>query len=289
MCLAAIALGPAHPRFVFVVAANRDEFHDRPTAPLAWWEDDRDILAGRDLQAGGSWLGLSRSGRFALLTNVRAPSAAESGAPSRGTLVADWLQDNTGAQTFWAAQASLGHRPYNLIAADLAQGACWWMNPELPAPQRMDCGLHGLSNAQLDTPWPKVQVLKQRVADAMAACADAGQLAQRLFAALTDDALSDDAELPHTGVPLDLERALSAAFIRAPQRGYGTRCSTVVISAAGSTHVWERSYARDGTPAATRHEVLPGWPPQTSARTISTCGMPASSNAAPRSAKPARA
>jgi len=286
MCLSAIALDPTHPRFTFVVAANRDEFHARPAAALAWWPDRPGILAGRDLQAGGSWLGLSRDGRFALLTNVRGATADRG--PSRGTLVPDWLQGDGDVHHFWSVQR--GHAAYNLIAADFARGECWWMNPELPAPQRMAAGLHAVSNARLDTPWPKLRLLKHRVADAMAACDDAQQLSQRLFAALADDAPADDTELPHTGVPLDVERALSAAFIRMPQHAYGTRCSTVVIGdASGNTQVWERSYTSDGIPAATRHEMLVGWPPQTSARTISTCGMPASSNGAPRSANPARA
>jgi uncharacterized protein with NRDE domain len=289
MCLSAIALDAAHPRFTFVVAANRDEFHDRPAAPLAWW-DDAPILAGRDLQAGGSWLGLSRAGRFALLTNVRGPQPNTG--PSRGTLVVDWLRGDMTAAAFRAARRE--HGAYNLIAADFARGDCWWLNPALPAPQRVRAGLHGLSNAQLDTPWPKVELLKQRVAAAMAQSADSPALAQRLLDALADDALAPDAELPRTGVPLDAERALSAAFIRMPdlrQGGYGTRCSTVVISDTdGHTQVWERSFGRDGAPTITRHEVLPGWAAcQAKERTISTCGMPASSNVSPRATKPARA
>lgn len=287
MCLSAIALDPAHPRFTFVVAANRDEFHDRPAAPLGWWGDGDGILAGRDLQAGGTWLGLSRGGRFALLTNVRGPQVNTG--PSRGTLVVDWLRGEATAEAFRAAHRE--HAAYNLIAADLARSECWWLNPALPTPQRMQAGLHGLSNGQLNTPWPKVESLKQRVAAAMTDCTDSTTLAQLLLGALADDVVAPDAELPQTGVPLEFERALSAAFIRMPQRGYGTRCSTVVISdATGHTQVWERSFDRDGAHTATRHEVLPGWAaPQASERSISTCGMPASSNGSPRAAKPARA
>jgi uncharacterized protein with NRDE domain len=285
MCLSAIALDPAHPRFTFVVAANRDEFHHRPAAPLAWW-DDAPLLAGRDLQAGGSWLGLSHSGRFALLTNVR--GAPPNSGPSRGTLVVDWLRSSETAESFRAAHRE--HEAYNLIAADFARGGCWWLNPALRAPQALGRGLHGLSNALLDTPWLKVERLKQQVATAMDDSADSATLAQRLLAALADDRVAADADLPQTGVALEFERALSAAFIRMPQRDYGTRCSTVVISdAAGQTQVWERSFDSDGQPTATRHERLGGWPPrQASERTISTCGMPASSNGSPRAVNPAR-
>jgi uncharacterized protein with NRDE domain len=290
MCLTAIALDPAHPRFTFVVAANRDEFHDRPAVPLAWWHDDPRLLAGRDLQAGGSWLGLSRSGRFALLTNVRG-SQINPG-PSRGTLVIDWLRSETTAEAFRAAHPE--HAAYNLIVADFTRGECWWLNPALPAPQPLRPGLHGLSNALLDTPWRKVERLKQQVAAATADSTDSAALAQRLLDALADDGAAPDDELPQTGVALEVERALSAAFIRMPglrQGGYGTRCSTVIITdAAGHTQVWERSFDRSGAPAGTRHEALPGWPPrsQTSVRAISTCGMPASSNISPRAVKPAR-
>jgi uncharacterized protein with NRDE domain len=290
MCLSAIALDPAHPRFTFVVAANRDEFHDRPTAPLAWWDDDERILAGRDLQAGGSWLGLSRSGRFALLTNVRGPQLNPG--PSRGTLVVDWLRSDVSAQTFRATHRE--HGAYNLIAADFAHGGCWWLNPALTAPQALGTRLHGLSNALLDTPWQKVERLKQRVAAAIDGSADSAALAQHLLHALSDERVAPDDDLPQTGVALEIERALSAAFIRMPKLwsgGYGTRCSTVVISdAAGHTQVWERSFDREGRPSGTRHEHLIGWPPprQASERAISTCGMPASSNGSPRAANPAR-
>jgi uncharacterized protein with NRDE domain len=290
MCLSAIALDPAHPRFTFVVAANRDEFHDRPAAPLAWWHDDERILAGRDLQAGGSWLGLSRSGRFALLTNVRGPQVNPG--PSRGTLVVDWLRSATTAEAFRAANRE--HAAYNLIAADFVRAECWWLNPALPGPQPLRPGLHGLSNAMLDTPWPKVERLKQQLATAIDDSQDSAALAQRLLDALADDRVAPDDDLPQTGVALEVERALSAAFIRMPglrQGGYGTRCSTVVISdAAGHTQVWERSFDRDGVQAGMRHEQLPAWPPrsQASERAISTCGMPASSNGSPRATKPAR-
>jgi uncharacterized protein with NRDE domain len=290
MCLSAIALDPGHPRFTFVVAANRDEFHDRPTAPLAWWDEDERILAGRDLQAGGSWLGMSRSGRFALLTNVRGPQV--NAGPSRGTLVVDWLRSDMSAQTFRATHRE--HGAYNLIVADFARGGCWWLNPALAAPQALETGLHGLSNALLDTPWQKVERLKLRVAAAIDDSADGAALAQRLLDALADDRVADDDDLPQTGVALEIERALSAAFIRMPKLrsgGYGTRCSTVVISdAAGHTQVWERSFDREGQPSGTRHEHLIGWPPprQASERAISTCGMPASSNDSPRAANPAR-
>jgi uncharacterized protein with NRDE domain len=207
-------------------------------------------------------------------------------------LVVDWLRSDVSAQTFRATHSE--HGAYNLIAADFARGDCWWLNPALAAPQALETGLHGLSNALLNTPCKKVERLKQRVAAAIDDSADGAALAQRLLDALADDRVADDDDLPQTGVALEIERALSAAFIRMPKLrsgGYGTRCSTVVISdAAGHTQVWERSFDREGQPSGTRHEHLFDWPPprQASERAISTCGMPASSNGSPRAANPAR-
>jgi uncharacterized protein with NRDE domain len=307
MCLAAIAIG-AHPRFPLIVAANRDEFFGRPAGALAWWTPDRGgvpILSGRDLQGGGTWLGLSPAGRFALLTNVRRPGSKNDAAPSRGSIVPTWLRGDLDADTFWTMLASAGHNPFNVIAGDVANGRWHFGTSGAASMQALDRGLFGLSNAALDTPWPKVTALKARTREALLRSLSVDDLAHRLFAALADDVIALDDALPATGIPLDWERALSPAFIRMSDRGYGTRCSTLVIterSALGTaTHVFERSFGADGSSEAVeRHARLPGWPshaavpstaplPAQSERTISTCGMPASSNTGPRSTKPARA
>lgn len=296
MCLVAIAIEQGR-RFPLVIAANRDEFRARPAQALEWWSPGvsaTPILGGRDLQSGGTWLGLTAAGRLALLTNVRDPSRNDPDAPSRGDIVPLWLRGDLPIDKFWMRVALAGHNGFNLIAADLADGECWWAANSGGLPQRLERGLWGLSNASLDTPWPKVEALKRELGDAIAAASDADALATRLLDALGNRDTAPDAALPHTGVPHDWERALSAAFIDMPEAGYGTRCSTVLLSERSGhhtvTHVFERSFDAAGQDAGLRHDVLPGWPPRVaqSARTISTWGMAASSNTGPRSTKPAR-
>lgn len=272
MCLVALALDQSR-RFPLVIASNRDEFHDRPAARLAWWTPEPgapEILSGRDLQAGGTWLGLNAAGRLALVTNVRRGGVPQDpAAPSRGTIVTRWLRGDLMLDRFWTEIALSGFSPFNLIAADFARGECFWASSEATLPKRLDRGLHGLSNAALDTPWPKLQKLKQRLADSIKALPPeeaAEQLASRLFDALADRSLAVDAELPSTGVPLDVERMLSAAFIASPDGRYGTRCSTVVITERigrrRMTHVFERSFSASTSVALLRHVRLADWPPR---------------------------
>jgi uncharacterized protein with NRDE domain len=251
MCLAAFALN-AHPRFPLVIAANRDEFFARAAAPMAWWADRPDVLAGRDLSAGGTWFGLTRSGRLALLTNVREPGRNDPAAPSRGALVLDWLASRETAPAF-AQRLVTGYNGFNLITADLTRDAWHWLSNRAPVPVALGPGIHALSNAALDTPWPKTLGLRAAMADSLAQAADADDLAARLLAALADPTPAADAELPDTGVGLARERLLSPRFIRMPDPAqpelavYGTRCSTVLIrDAVGSTRVIERSVMPDG-------------------------------------------
>lgn len=272
MCLVALALDQSR-RFPLVLASNRDEFHHRPAARLAWWAPEpgaSEILAGRDLQGGGTWLGLNAAGRLALVTNIRRGGVApDPSAPSRGAIVARWLRGAVSLDRYWTEVALSGHNPFNLIAADFARGECFWASSEATLPKRLERGLHGLSNASLDTPWPKLSRLKARLAEAVAALpSDQGaeQLAGRLFEALADRSLVADGELPSTGVPLDVERMLSAAFIASPDGRYGTRCSTVVITERVGrrrmTHVFERSFSAGSSVALMRHSRLADWPPR---------------------------
>lgn len=265
MCLAAFALN-AHPRFPLVIAANRDEFFARAAAPLAWWHDHPDILAGRDLSAGGTWFGLTRAGRLALLTNVREPGRQIIDAPSRGELVVDWLTSTQDAPAF-AAGLQPGYNGFNLVTADLVQVRWHWISNRADAPLPLANGIHALSNAALDTPWPKTTGLKAALADALDNATSAEQLANDLLAALADAVPAADAALPDTGVGLARERLLSPRFVRIPdpaQPGlalYGTRCSTVLVRKAdGSTRVSERSVGADGHWAATVTHALPHWP-----------------------------
>ena len=237
MCLAIVALD-AHPKFSLVVAANRDEHHARPAAPAQWWDDG--WLGGRDLEAGGTWLGVTRAGRFAFVTNVREPGRRDLAAPSRGTLVTQVLRARTPPLTAVerARDEGAAFNGFNLIAGDAAT-ACWGSN-RVSATVTLGPGVHGLSNAALDTAWPKVT----RSRAAVRGWCESGSVdVEALLAILGDRTLAADAELPRTGVPLEWERLLSAPFIVAEQQGYGTRCSTVLwIDRAGGARFVERSF-----------------------------------------------
>ena len=221
MCLIAFAWN-AHPRWRLVLAGNRDEFHARPTAALARWED-APVIAGRDLEAGGTWLGVDAAGRCATVTNVRDPLASPVGA-SRGLLAVDFLRGAADAAGHAAALQASAHdyRPFNLLTFDAAR-AFYQSNRPGPRVQAIAEGVHGLSNADFDTPWPKTQALTARMHAWLRG--DVEDVAA-LFEALTDEHVAADAVLPDTGIGIAHERRLSAAFIRGDT--YGTRASTVV-------------------------------------------------------------
>lgn len=268
MCLVALAIDHDR-RFPLVVAANRDEFFSRPANRLAWWNPDKGdapILGGRDLESGGTWLGLTQQGRFAFLTNVRDPRHHDPQAPSRGTIVPAWLSGRETTDRFWMRTALSGHNGFNLVAADFTQGECFWASSTEPYPRRLQRGVYGLSNGGLDTPWPKVQTLKARLRASLATATTVDALAARLFAALSDREVASDAELPQTGVPHEWERALSAAFVRSRDQAYGTRCSTLIITERSGrhpvTHVFERSFSATGDVALLRRATLRNWPPR---------------------------
>lgn len=266
MCLAAIALD-AHARFPLVIAANRDEFFAREAAPMAWWRaGGTELLAGRDLSAGGTWFGLTRAGRLALLTNVREPARHNPDAPTRGTLVVDWLASGGDAAAF-AAGLAPGYNGFNLIAADLLSGGWHWISNRSARPQVLAAGIHALSNAALDTPWPKTTGLQAALAAALAQADTAEQLAALLFTALADPSPAPDEALPDTGVGLARERLLSPRFVRLPDPAhpgtavYGTRCATVLVrEAGGATRVIERSVTPDGEWLAPVQHELGCWP-----------------------------
>jgi uncharacterized protein with NRDE domain len=263
MCLIALALH-AHPGWPLVLAGNRDEFHARPAGPLHQWPEAPDIIAGRDLGAGGTWLGLSHHGRLAAVTNVRRPSLAAA-RRSRGALPVDFLQGSGSPDTFVRDL-----RPHfddyglcNLLLIGDGE-AVYASNQPGIAPQRLGPGIVGLSNAALDSPWPKTLALKtalQRELDGL----EAGRAAvsespfEGLFEALAEERIAADAALPDTGVGLDMERRLSPAFIRGPI--YGTRCSTVVcLGRDGAGLIEERRFGPDGvTLGHTRLSFR--WPP----------------------------
>ena len=225
MCLILLALN-SYPDYPLVVAANRDEFFSRATAAANFWQETPYVLAGRDLSAGGTWIGITRQGRFAALTNFREPDKNKSDAPTRGKLVSDFLGGSIPASDYLDALSprKSTFNGFNLLCGTLGEGIWHLSNrAERAAPLRLAAGIHGISNHLMDTPWPKVAQGKSELAKALAALPQD----RRLFELLRDDLIHDDAQLPRTGVSLEWERVLSAAFVRAPN--YGTRSSTVVL------------------------------------------------------------
>ena len=268
MCLVAIALDQSR-RFPLVLASNRDEYFKRPAARLAWWTPrpgDPAVLGGRDLESGGSWLGLTAQGRLALVTNVRGGMATDASAPTRGRIVTDWLTTRESTADFWMRTALSGYNGFNLFAADFQRGECFWASNTVAYPMRLERGVYGLSNGALDAPWPKVQTLKARLHTAMGAANSVDELATQLFAALADRSSAADDALPNTGIPLEWERQLSSAFIRTPDLAYGTRCSTLVIAERTGrrlvTHVLERTFNAGAAIALLRRSTLRDWPPR---------------------------
>ncbi|MFO1350816.1 MAG: NRDE family protein [Gammaproteobacteria bacterium] len=241
MCLILIAYR-CHPRYEFVAAANRDEFHARPTAPLAEWNDAPGLWAGRDLQAGGTWLGLTRTGRFAAVTNYRDPGAFRPNAPSRGALASDFLSGREAARAYLgrvADRAAL-YNGFNLLMRDGA-GLYYFSNRSGAAPLALEPGIHGLSNHLLNTPWPKVERGRAKLAAALE-INDGEPLVENLLSLLEDRWQPSGAELPNTGVGANRERQLAPMFIATPE--YGTRSSTVVLMAHdGATRIIEKTHS----------------------------------------------
>ncbi|MDE2245969.1 MAG: NRDE family protein [Xanthomonadaceae bacterium] len=259
MCLALLAhrVDPRHP---LLLLGNRDEFHARPSAAAAPWPEDPRIVGGRDLQAGGAWLGLHADGRFALVTNRRGPQAKP--APrSRGVLVRDYLLGDTDAADF-AARAAREHAaygPFNLLLGD-AMGNAFGVDGVSGHAFALEPGLHVISNGPWHARWPKTERLRAGAAARLAAADDD----DALLDLLADSTQPPDAALPDTGVGLARERLLAPIFIRGAQ--YGTRASSLVrVRDDGACDLRERHYGRDGTPQGEarwrRDPGAPRWAP----------------------------
>jgi uncharacterized protein with NRDE domain len=222
MCLAIMALGQ-HSVHPVIIAANRDEFLDRPALALAPWQEDYRIRGGRDLEKGGTWLSFHEDGRWGLITNVRAPHLRRQGAPSRGAFIRDFLLGDDGPIDFIAQLPDLNRfEPFNLV---LGHGAeAYHINSIEGQLNLLNPGVHALSNDNLNTPWPKAEVTRVAISSVISQSAFD---MDGLFEPLTDRTIYPDHTLPSTGVPLEWEQRLSAAFVEAPD--YGTRCSTVAI------------------------------------------------------------
>jgi uncharacterized protein with NRDE domain len=224
MCVIFLAFD-VHVDYPLVLLANRDEFYDRPTAAAKYWPDHPDIFAGRDLVAGGTWLGITKGGRVAAVTNYREPGG-RTGTHSRGELVADFLKGNTTAEEYMArvGQRSDNYSGFNLIVGEInnARHELFYFSNRSKGVRDLKPGVYGLSNNILDIPWPKVAIGKDRLRQTLAGPLDK----ESLFDLLADESLADDHELPDTGIGYEKEKALSAIFIKTPI--YGTRCSTLV-------------------------------------------------------------
>jgi uncharacterized protein with NRDE domain len=244
VCLLVLAWR-VHPRYRLVVAANRDEFHERPAAALGKWPAPAEILAGRDLRAGGTWLALDRARRFGVVTNFRDLQPPRAGAPSRGELIPRFLAAAASPAEFFAALAprAPAYSGFNLLLAD---GDSLWYgsNRAQPFARALPPGVYGLSNEFLDTPWPKLQRVR-RGFEAWLRQPEGGAPVE-LFGLLADRTrVADDALLPHTGVTREWERVLSAPFVANPD--YGTRSSTVLLlEPDGALYLAERRFDAGG-------------------------------------------
>ena len=223
MCLIFIAL-KNHSKYKVVVAANRDEFYDRKTAPASFWKDHPQILGGRDLVAMGTWLGITKNGRLCMVTNFRDLRNIKSNAPSRGKLVTDFLLGKSPGEEYlkkvesWAAQ----YNGFSLIAGTI--DSLYYFSNYREGVILLNSGIFGLSNHLLETPWPKVEKGKMELQGLLKR---PDLRTEDFFSLLSDEQIYADEHLPDTGVGLDRERSLSAAFIKSP--GYGTRSSTVIL------------------------------------------------------------
>lgn len=240
MCLLVFAWQPGSTRRL-VLAGNRDEFHDRPAAPADWWDDD--IVGGRDLRAGGTWLAARRDGRFAVVTNYREPLAEGRGPRSRGELVVDYLRGDLSPDAYAedVAARAHGYGGFNLLLG--TPDSLLYLSNRGRGPESLAPGVYGLSNHLLDTPWPKLERSRARFERLLVEDAPPDALLDML----ADRAPAPDDQLPDTGIGPEWERLLSSPFIVSPH--YGTRCSTVLeLAAGGSFSFAERRFDAAGTP-----------------------------------------
>lgn len=240
MCLILFAW-KVHRQDTLLLAANRDEFYERPSAPAAFWEDAPDLLAGRDLREGGTWLGITRGGRVAALTNYRDPASVKSGVPTRGMLVSDYLRSRESPEAYLGriAPGADRYNGFNLLVGNPEELFSFSNRGRREPPQPLQPGIYGLSNHLLETPWPKVVLGKAGLKALLAG--EAGVSPEALFGLLADRTRAPDDRLPDTGVGLAWERVLSPLFIESP--AYGTRSSTVLrINRRGGVTFVERVF-----------------------------------------------
>lgn len=223
MCLLLISYN-THPGYPLIVAANRDEFYNRPTEKAHFWKNNPELLAGRDIEAGGTWLGITKSGRFAAITNYRDMNSVKENAPSRGSLTLNFLKSDIPPVKYGYSLSEKAdeYNGYNLLFSDME--TFYYFSNQIKSLRQLSEGVYGLSNHLLDTPWPKVVKSKEAFLDATS---NETVSAETLFEILSDDREAPDNQLPETGLSIELERAVSPVFIRSDR--YGTRSSTVLL------------------------------------------------------------
>lgn len=237
MCLVVVALND-HPDYSLIVVANRDEFYNRGTLPADYWKDHPEVLGGRDLQAGGTWLAINANGSISMITNYRNPARMNPGAPSRGELVTGYVLSEERPLKYLEQVASVGdsYNGFNLLVGNPKELYYYSNYGNGIAP--VSPGLHGLSNHLLDTPWPKVKNAVQKVRSILNR---RSVNPENLLDVLYDDTVAPDNELPDTGVGLELERQLSSMFIKS--QGYGSRSTTaILVDRASHVQFVERVY-----------------------------------------------
>lgn len=238
MCLLTIAYNK-YPNYPLIVVSNRDEFYDREAMPAHFWEDEPRIYAGRDVLGGGTWIGVSKNGRLAAITNYRDPSLPEIGERSRGEIVRNFLLEKGDSNTFFEQLKNTKdlYGGYNFIAYDGEQLLHY--NNILDEGGEVSPGIHSVSNASLNTPWPKVTLASQKLEKALLLIEE--KQFENLKTLLEDQTIAPDEALPNTGVGIYLERILSAQFVK--MNGYGTRSSaTILFDYEGMIHFSERTY-----------------------------------------------
>lgn len=258
MCTLFFALD-THPIYDFILIGNRDEFLNRPTLGATWWDTHPNLFAGKDIQAGGTWMGVSKLGKIAALTNYRDPKNLRANAKSRGDLVKDFLVSAISPSDFIAAHEAEAHlyNDFNLVIGDRNE-LCYFSNKQKEISLPLQKGYYGLSNGLLDTPWPKVSENKQLFQELV----ENNEVfpLEQAFQLLQNTKTYPEEILPSTGIPLDLERNLSALFIKMPN--YGTRVSTIILrKKTGRMYMEERSYYTDNqlkinTPTIAKTEFM---------------------------------
>lgn len=244
MCLIVLARN-YHPRYPLVVVANRDEFHHRSARQAGWWEEHPGVLGGRDLQAGGMWMGVNSAGRWAAVTNYR-EGVRETAPRSRGDLPLHYLSapQSTGEYLKALAPRAMEYGGFSLLAGDVNR--LWYFSNRGQAAQEVPEGIHTLSNHILDTPWPKAELARLKLAHALRSST---VMVEDLLAVLADRQPFEDHELPMTGIGIELERVLSPPFIAGEE--YGTRCTTVLmVDAQGRCAYGEQSFLPGGDKGA---------------------------------------